>query len=47
MSVDLGALFMYKEILSDHCPFVNYEWRGVWGPPQKKSNFIEAKSCNF
>ena len=28
---------MYKEILSDHSPFVNYEWRGVsGGPPPEK-----------
>ena len=40
---------MYKEILSDHCPFLNYEWRG-WGLgvlPPKNFDFNEAKSCNF
>ena len=28
---------MYKEILSDHCPFVNYEWRGVCGSSPRKT----------
>ena len=38
---------MYKEILSDHFPFANYEW-GVLGVlPQKNTDFNEAKSCNF
>ena len=41
VSVDWGALFMYKEILSDHCPFVNYEWRGSGVLPRK--NLISLK----
>ena len=43
-----GAWFMYKEILSDHCPCANYEWwRGLGVLPPEKIDFNEAKSCNF
>ena len=41
---------MYKEILSDHCPFANYELRGGGGLGvllQKNFDFNKAKSCNF
>ena len=31
-----GTCFIYKEVLSDHCPFANYEWRGGLGSSPRK-----------
>ena len=42
-----GGWFLYKEILSDHCPFAKYEVGGVGVLPQKNFDLNEAKSCNF
>ena len=48
MCVCVGGCCMYKEILSDHCPFANYEWRGVGGVlPQKNFDSNEAKCVIF
>ena len=42
-----GVWFLYKEILSDHCPFAKYEVGGLGVLPQTIFYFNEAKSCNF
>ena len=43
----IGGMILYKEILSDHCPFAKYEVGGLGVLPQKNFDFNEAKSCNF